>query len=144
MTFKSRFFSYHGRFSRRDYWLSILFLIIAVILWVGLLLALSLLQLSYWTMVALLVPPFLIILIAGIIVTIKRLHDRNKSGWFYVIYVTLPDGLSRMSDYVEQDGLLMWGLLFLALLIGIVGLVDIGFLRGTRGENRFGPDPVDH
>lgn len=48
---------------------------------------------------------------------VKRLHDRNRSGWFYLI-----------------------------LLVPIVGffywLIDIGILKGTTGPNRFGPDPL--
>jgi uncharacterized membrane protein YhaH (DUF805 family) len=29
-----------------------------------------------------------------------------------------------------------------AFALGIWGLVEIGFLRGTAGYNRFGPDPL--
>lgn len=51
-----------------------------------------------------------------IAVGVKRCHDRNRTGWF--------------------------------LLIGLIPLVSIwlevemGFLRGTVGPNRFGPDPL--
>lgn len=47
----------------------------------------------------------------------KRCHDRDKSGWF----------------------LLIW-------LIPIVGpiwlLIELGFLRGSVGKNTYGPDPL--
>ena len=47
----------------------------------------------------------------------KRCHDRNRSGWFQLAY-----------------------------LIPIMGplwiLFELGFLRGTIGPNRFGPDPL--
>jgi uncharacterized membrane protein YhaH (DUF805 family) len=47
----------------------------------------------------------------------KRCHDRDRSGWFQLVG-----------------------------LIPVVGpiwlLVELGFLRGTRGPNRFGPDPL--
>jgi uncharacterized membrane protein YhaH (DUF805 family) len=48
----------------------------------------------------------------------KRCHDRDRSGWFQLI-VLIP----------------ILGALWL--------LVELGFLRGTIGANRFGPDPWD-
>jgi len=53
----------------------------------------------------------------GLAAGAKRFHDRNKSGW--------------------------WQLLWLLPIIGWIWLlVELGFLRGTTGANRFGPDPV--
>jgi uncharacterized membrane protein YhaH (DUF805 family) len=50
-------------------------------------------------------------------VSAKRWHDRDKSGW--------------------------WVLLVLVPVIGwIWALIDNGFLRGTPGPNRHGPDPL--
>ncbi len=47
----------------------------------------------------------------------KRLHDRDRSGWFQLV-----------------------------MLIPMVGwiwvFVEITWLRGTRGPNRYGPDPL--
>jgi uncharacterized membrane protein YhaH (DUF805 family) len=31
-----------------------------------------------------------------------------------------------------------------AFVVSIWGLVELGFLRGTSGPNRFGPDPLKH
>jgi uncharacterized membrane protein YhaH (DUF805 family) len=51
----------------------------------------------------------------SVAVTAKRWHDRNKSGW--------------------------WILINLIPLVGpIWALVENGFLRGTYGENAYGPD----
>jgi uncharacterized membrane protein YhaH (DUF805 family) len=47
----------------------------------------------------------------------KRWHDRNKSGWWSLI-------------------------LFVPIIGGIWMLVELGFLRGTEGANRFGQDPI--
>lgn len=47
----------------------------------------------------------------------KRWHDRDKSGW--------------------------WSLILLVPVIGVIWLiVECGILEGTRGPNRFGPDPL--
>jgi uncharacterized membrane protein YhaH (DUF805 family) len=47
----------------------------------------------------------------------KRCHDRDRSGWFQLIYL-IP----------------LFGALFM--------FIYIGFLKGTDGPNRFGPDPL--
>ncbi len=46
----------------------------------------------------------------------KRCHDRNRSGWFQLLWI-VP-------------------------LVNIWVWIEIWFLRGTIGENRFGGDPV--
>ena len=48
---------------------------------------------------------------------VKRFHDRDKSGWWVLI------------AFVPAIG---------ALWI----LIECGFLKGTGGSNRFGPDPL--
>ncbi len=47
----------------------------------------------------------------------KRWHDRNKSGWWSLI-------------------------MFVPIIGGIWLLVELGFLRGTEGPNKYGPDPI--
>lgn len=66
----------------------------------------------------------LAVLIPSIAVSVRRLHDRDMSGWWYLGFVV-------------------------ASMIPIVGfLASIAFLvimalPGTPGPNRFGPDPKD-
>ncbi len=53
----------------------------------------------------------------GLAAGAKRCHDRDRSGWFQAIML-IP-------------------------IIGIIWLlIELGFLKGSEGENRFGPDPV--
>jgi uncharacterized membrane protein YhaH (DUF805 family) len=53
----------------------------------------------------------------GLAVYAKRWHDRDKSGW--------------------------WSLIILIPIIGPIWvLVECGILEGTKGPNRFGPDPL--
>ncbi len=52
---------------------------------------------------------------AHILMIIRRLHDRNMRGWWYLINF-IPGGI----------------LVFLVLVC----------LKGTKGPNRFGPDPL--
>lgn len=64
----------------------------------------------------------LAILIPSIALNVRRLHDRNMSGWWYLGVIVLS---------------------FIPLLGAIValGYLVLMFLPGTPGPNRFGEDP---
>lgn len=53
----------------------------------------------------------------SIATTVKRFHDRNKSGWWYLIAVVPVIGFFWI-------------------------VIECGFMRGTIGANNFGEDPV--
>ena len=74
-------------------------------------------------------------------VTIKRLHDRDKVGWWAVPFIILPGLLSSAaSDLVTPfAGSVLYACSVLLLLWGFV---ELACLRGTDGPNRFGPDPL--
>lgn len=57
-------------------------------------------------------------------VSVRRLHDANKSGWFALSYLIM---------FIPVIGELI------SLLIVII----IGILEGTKGENQYGLDPVN-
>jgi uncharacterized membrane protein YhaH (DUF805 family) len=59
----------------------------------------------------------LLVLWPSICLYAKRWHDRDKSGWWSLI-------------------------MFVPIIGGIWMLVELGFLRGTDGPNRFGNDPI--
>ncbi|MGY1602622.1 DUF805 domain-containing protein [Geodermatophilus sp. SYSU D00815] len=59
----------------------------------------------------------LVLLVPSISAAVARCHDRGKSGWF-----------------------LLWGLV--PLVGAVVLLVQLGFLRGDSGPNRYGPPAV--
>lgn len=63
-------------------------------------------------------------IIPSIAVTVRRLHDRNMSGWWYLGFTVL--GAVPLVGWIAS----------LAFLVVVC-------LRGTRGENRFGEDPLD-
>jgi uncharacterized membrane protein YhaH (DUF805 family) len=73
--------------------------------------------------------------------SIKRLHDRDKSGWWTFPYMVAPGLNGQFGDLLGSS--------FAAALIGLAvfialtwGFVDICLLKGTHGPNRFGPDPL--
>lgn len=53
----------------------------------------------------------------GIMISIKRCHDRNKSGFFTLI-LAVP-------------------------IVSLWPTIELGFLKGTEGENKYGPDPLN-
>lgn len=68
-----------------------------------------------WILLALLCLWSLIVFIPALAVVIRRLHDTDRSGW--------------------------WILISLVPLIGGLVLFVFYLIEGTRGPNRFGPDP---
>ena len=84
--------------------------------------------------------------------TVKRLHDRNRSGWWAVavfvigrlsyVYYGLFFGL-----YFGVDISIAWKLLLVMFAVAFSLLqtwviIELFFLIGTDGPNRFGPDPT--
>lgn len=73
--------------------------------------------------------------------SIKRLHDRDRSGWWMVPFFLLPGLISQFSNRVgayDTYGLVTWAVTLLYLWGGI----EMYVLKGTRWTNRFGPNPL--
>jgi uncharacterized membrane protein YhaH (DUF805 family) len=73
--------------------------------------------------------------------TVKRLHDRNKRGWWIVPLFVVPNLLGKMGDWLGDS----YPADFLMPAMGLLslwGFVEMLCLKGTRGPNRFGPDPL--
>ena len=66
----------------------------------------------------------LAILIPSIAVAVRRLHDRDMSGWWYLGFIVLS-------------------LIPLLNVISAIAFIVLMALPGTEGPNRFGPDPKD-
>jgi uncharacterized membrane protein YhaH (DUF805 family) len=80
--------------------------------------------------------------------TIKRLHDRDRSGWWVVPFFIAPSLLIDIWAFpVHANAAIFFTIVAVALTIciwGLViwGLVELLLLRGTRRPNRFGSDPL--
>jgi uncharacterized membrane protein YhaH (DUF805 family) len=73
--------------------------------------------------------------------SIKRLHDRNKSGWWIVAFLILPSLLNTLWDWLDSPTLALL-VSALAFVLGVWGFVELLCLPGTHAPNRFGPDPL--
>lgn len=113
-----RYAQFDGRSSRREYWMFHLLQTVILIVLIGISVAADFAYIAV-------VPTVIGVLFFGVIlacfvpnlaVTIRRLHDTDKSGWFLLVGA-------------------------IPLVGGIVMLVFL-VLPGSPGENRFGPQPV--
>ena len=85
------------------------------------------------------------LLVGGVAVTVKRLHDRDKAWWWLLVFAIAPDLLYGFGQYRVETGDVSDGpfvFLFAALALAVWAFVELGCLRGTVGDNRFGPDPL--
>lgn len=105
--------TFNGRARRREYWMFSLFhmIILALILW---------LSITFETDVSgltaiLSILYILVTLIPHLAVLVRRLHDTNQSGWFYLI------------SFIP--------------FIGPIVLFVFLCKKGTCGDNYYGPDP---
>jgi uncharacterized membrane protein YhaH (DUF805 family) len=104
--------NFSGRAVRSEFWYWVLFAILASI--VAGLIDLALFGVEGSSPINSLVG--LALFLPGLAVSVRRLHDLDRSGW--------------------------WILLGLIPLVGIIILIIWYCQRGTVGVNRFGPDPL--
>jgi uncharacterized membrane protein YhaH (DUF805 family) len=137
-------FGASGRINRAKYWRSFL-----IYLFAGLLAAVIL-----FTAAGIAAPLFIIMVVIvlipwllwGVSFTTERLHDRDRSAWWLVVFYLVPGVLGQLAKAAWLAGTAGTALYYVLALAGfaltIWGFVEIGFLRGTAGSNRYGPDPL--
>ena len=133
--FKTLLFTYQGRLNRAPYWT-------AIAIYVATMLVVATLAYLLWLGGAFLIVLLIVyipLMISGVMVGIKRLHDRDKSGWWLALFYLLPMALNTLSYGMGTLGTI---LSLAGFAVSIWGLVELGFLRGTVGTNRYGPDPL--
>ena len=116
-SFFARWKDFNGRSSRSEYWWATFFVILTSIFTNILTLFLGLSPSIVAIIVLLLIVIFSLFLsIASLALVVRRLHDTNKSGWWYLIIFTI---------------------------IGVLPLLYWYCKKGDEGENRFGSNPLD-
>jgi uncharacterized membrane protein YhaH (DUF805 family) len=105
-------FQFNGRINRAKFWIGAL--IVWLITVVFMMIAFAMNNSIGWL---LFLVAYIGIIWIGLAVSIKRWHDRGKSGW--------------------------WVLIGLVPIIGpLWALIETGFLEGDKGDNEYGPDPL--
>jgi len=170
MNWGSYLFSFQGRINRAKLWLFILILIgieivyftLFSILFGGSLLAMikggpaglaaggaSLGLAGILTFVLILV-----VIFSSIALTVKRLHDRAKSAWWLVVFWLIPFVINcavfaNMIGQMHDDSAAMpmtnpviMAMRLISLVLTLWAFVELYCLRGTMGDNQYGPDPL--
>jgi len=137
-------FGASGRISRAKYWRSLLIFVVA-----GQLTAVIL-----FTAAGLAAPLFIIMFVLvfipwlmwGFAIHTERLHDRDKSAWWLMVFYVVPALLGQFAKttwFAAAAGTVLHYILALAAFaLSIWGLLEIGCRRGTAGTNTYGPDPL--
>jgi uncharacterized membrane protein YhaH (DUF805 family) len=137
MKFVNLFISPSGRINRAKFWIAILVFTVLNVLSTGMVLASG-----SNTLIILNGIISLLVAASGILVGIKRLHDRNKSGWWVLLYWLAPFVMLSVGFAGGLPEIMVNIVGFLALAIGLWSLIELGGLRGTIGQNKYGPDPL--
>jgi uncharacterized membrane protein YhaH (DUF805 family) len=131
-------FSFTGRLNRAPYWLAGIAMGVAVTLIVvgmAVVIGASGLGEGWW----LAVPVILALSWISLALTTKRLHDRDKSAWWLLLFCLAPSTLQAVGSRVGSEGVILF---LVSVGISIWGFVEMGCLRGTDGPNSYGPDPL--
>jgi uncharacterized membrane protein YhaH (DUF805 family) len=74
-------------------------------------------------------------------VTVKRLHDRGRSAWWYALYGLAPPALFVAATYFYTKNVLeLASILFVLSIAGLIWvIVELGVLPGPAHPNRYGP-----
>ena len=115
--------NFSGRASRSEYWLFLLMLLLMFLLWgvfLGILIGVSGTSNGndYFKYIITAVHNILglALIVPSIAVSVRRLHDIDKSGWWYLIKL-IP-------------------------IIGDIWLLVLYCIKGVEGQNKFGSDPL--
>lgn len=149
-----RYAEFSGRSRRKEYWMFVLGVILLYIVCLVLLFAVGglagaaiqpgtapsmtgmLMGLGVFGLIIGII--WLALLIPSLAVTVRRLHDTDRTGW----WILAPYGpliLAIGSAGLQSTTLAL--LLNLLSLAGSIALLVFTLLDGTKGPNRFGEDP---
>ena len=142
--FSRQIFSFRGRALRVEWWLTQLILVGGGLVIFSVLFGGFPLTPMLWVLGAYV----LLTIVIVVLVSIRRLHDRDMSGhWLWLFYLA-PNILGSFARGALEDKVeslfLVFTLICYLIAIGLTiwGYVVMGFLRGTSGPNRYGPDPL--
>ncbi|WP_436859363.1 DUF805 domain-containing protein [Citrobacter tructae] len=135
MTIQQWLFSFKGRIGRRDFWLWIGLWIVSMVVLFSLA-SKNLLDIktAAFGLVCLIWPTAA--------VTVKRLHDRGRSGLWALLMILA--WMLLAGNWAILPGMWAWAVgRFVPTLILIMLIIDLGAFVGTQGANKFGKDTQD-
>lgn len=119
LKFNELVFSFSGRINRKKFWI-----IWSITMLFSLIVGLMIKEISNRNGTGPLVFVIIILILylipsmwISLAIQVKRWHDRNKSGWMVLIN-------------------------FIPIIGQIWAIIELGFLKGTEGPNKYGNDPI--
>jgi uncharacterized membrane protein YhaH (DUF805 family) len=133
-------FSFSGRINRAKFWLAVL---IYIVFFFGVIGIAMMVSSSLDTIFIAALIAYIPLIVSGIAVGTKRLHDRDKSAWWLAMFYLVPLLINLVGIYVlGDDGTLNSVLTMVSFVINIWAIIELGCLRGTIGGNQYGGDPL--
>jgi uncharacterized membrane protein YhaH (DUF805 family) len=74
--------------------------------------------------------------------SIKRLHDRDRRGWWIIPFVVLPSSYNTLGGRLPDNAYLDMACGLIAFIAFAWGFVEMYCLNGSHGTNRFGADSL--
>jgi uncharacterized membrane protein YhaH (DUF805 family) len=154
-----RYAEFSGRSRRMEYWMFFVFqFLIGIVFWVLMMIvggaammggggpgALMAAGGGIMIVKALYALVGLALIIPGIAVAVRRLHDTNRSGWWLLAplcgYVIMFIGTGMAASGSTGAGGILAMLGGIGALVMVLVLLVFMFLDGTKGPNRYGADP---
>lgn len=140
MDFPYLFTSLDGRINRKPYWLAALVLFaVSIAVQLGVYFA-SNMQIMMIVGLIFMWPSFAL--------AAKRAHDRNRPTWlvalfFLVLLATTFMQIAGIHEYDPGEPTPIYlAITVIFLIFAIYAFIDWGLLRGTKGPNKYGPDPL--
>lgn len=126
-----KYVGFQGRARRKEYWMFVLF---SSLIWV----ILSIVESSMDLGNVLTNIYSLAVLLPFLAVTVRRLHDRGRSGWSLLVPFILLIGVFVLSIF---EGFLLTPFLLVMLFISVIELLIIMSKDSQESNNRYGPNP---
>ena len=145
MDWKTLLFSFGGRLNRGKYWLGV---VISTLVYIAAAIIFGILYVVAGTTGSILgglvgVAAFVAVIWIGLAISINRLHDREKSGWWLLLFLLGPVVVGGVGTVLSTNSPAL-NILFSVASFGISiwALVELGCMKGTTGPNLYGPDPL--
>ena len=133
-------FGFQGRVNRGKFWLLALIWIVFLLIVVGLA---AMVVTSYAALYRVGLIASIPIVVSAVSAGVRRLNDRNKNGWWLLVFYGIP--LLQPLAGALLDAFIGLGsalLQYVSLAVILWALVELGCLRGTIGANQYGADPI--
>jgi uncharacterized membrane protein YhaH (DUF805 family) len=139
------FANFRDRAARAEYWWWVLFAVIVAMVAT----VLDLVVFWGWENGPFNLVTSLALLLPGLSVTVRRLHDSNRSGWWILLPIvpailTFVGFIAALTlhplNWFEGPGLVYIGAPALLWIGTTILLIVLMFLPSTPGNNRFGPN----